>query len=128
MDAETIAKIIKQNKDVPFVERLINKDKYPSIPWTTPEGKLGSATHQMSWGESGGKYFVFPQIEIINGKLIDLETAGIDPFKYALDSNNFISFDNAEDAADFSENYKTGFPTGYFNNPSGVGLGMPQRK
>lgn len=112
-EREKIIKIIEQNKNVPFVDRIINKDKYPTIK----EGDY-DVTHKMAWGESEGKYYVFPTVEMIGGKLVDLGAAGIDPLKHALDSNNFISFDNAQDADSFSKNYKS-----YWGNPVGLGIG-----
>ena len=95
---------IEKNKAVPFVDRIINKNKYPSLK----DPKTGEdMTHMMSWGEVGGKYYVFPTIEMINGKLTNMIESGIDPFDYALKNKNYIEFDTPDMADYFSKNYKT---------------------
>ena len=94
---------IEKNKAVPFVDRIINKNKYPSLK----DPKTGKdMTHMMSWGESGGKYYVFPTIEMINGKLVDMTESGMNPFDYALKNKNYIEFDTPDAADYFSKNYK----------------------
>src|SRR3990172_2586899 len=96
--------IIEFNKHIPFVERIINRDQYPTIQSTIDTSK--TATHEMAWGETGGQFFVFPTLDIVNGKLIPFKDIGIDPFSYAMKSGNYIPFDTAEEADYFSKNYK----------------------
>lgn len=97
-----INSIIEQNKFIPWVDRIINKDKYPMIK--NPDGTVSS--HKMAWGQYGDKYVVFPTIEMINGKLVNLPEVGIDPFNHAIKNNAYIGFDTPEQADWFSKNYK----------------------
>ena len=93
--------IIEENKNVPFVDRIRNKDKYPSL-----KEKGYDVTHKMAWGQIGNRYIVFPTVEIVDDKLVDLDKLGINPAEYALINKNYIEFDNPDDADWFSKNYK----------------------
>lgn len=56
-----------KHKDAEFIKRLKdpNRDSIPD--WESD----GYATHKMSWVEKDGKYYVYPEVQEINGKLID---------------------------------------------------------
>ena len=105
--------VLESNKNVPFVDRILNADNYPDMSspesFNAPEGSR--STHGLSTGyttDENGKetHFVFPVISF------DKETGALylpkDPAREALDSGNFIVFDNAEDANQFTKNYKKG--------------------
>ena len=94
--------IYQKHKNVKFMNRLINRENYPMI--RNPDGSY--STHRMAWSESEGKYYVFPTMEMIGEELIDLPSAGIDPFEHAMQNKNFIEFSTAEEADWFSQNYK----------------------
>ncbi len=98
-----ISQILNDWQFVPFVQRILNKDKYPVI--NNSDGTY--STHKLSWGSIGDKYVVFPQIEMVDGKLTNLLEAGIDPFNYAMNTRNYIQFDSPDDADFFTKNYKS---------------------
>ena len=51
--------VLEANKDVPFVDRILNPDKYP-----VQKNKDGSiSTHLMAYGESDGEYVVYPTLQ-----------------------------------------------------------------
>jgi len=91
-------KILLANKDKNFVDRIINKDKYPVMDL----GDGSYATHQMAWGDVDGKYYVFPTI-LYNGKSLYKPD---NPFQDAMKSGEFIEFSSPEEADWFSKNYK----------------------
>ena len=92
--------ILGKHKDKDFVKRILYKDKYPVI--NNDDGSV--STHLMSWGETDGRYLVYPTI--VNGKegLRKLEMD--EAFRHALGSQEYIEFDNPDDADWFSKNYK----------------------
>ena len=113
VNALKVKNVLGSNKDKPFVDRILNADKYPDMPspegFNAPEGSR--STHGLSTAyttDKNGKktHFVFPVISF------NKETGSLylpeDPAREALDSGNFIDFDNAEDALWFTENYKEG--------------------
>jgi len=100
MDKARINQILQANKSKSFVDRILNKDRYPTLDL----GNGNYATHKMAWAKVGEKYYVFPTV-LWDGKKL----TQYDPKKaygYVKKSNNFISFDTPEEAADFSKNYK----------------------
>ncbi|RJQ58944.1 MAG: hypothetical protein C4530_09990 [Desulfobacteraceae bacterium] len=99
--ADEITAAIEKNRNIPFVQRIIDKDSYPALK----EGDL-DVTHKMAWADVGGKYLAFPTVEMVDGKLTDLESAGIDPVKHAIENKNFIEFPTPEEADRFSKDYK----------------------
>ena len=103
MDSDAIktANILADNADKNFVDRIINKDKYPTLP-----NQDGShSTHSMAWGEADGKYHVFPTV--IQGADGNLERlSGDDAWKHAHDTGEFIEFNPPEKADSFSRDYK----------------------
>jgi len=92
--------ILLTNQDKPFVDRVLNRDKYPVLP--LPGG--GHATHKMAWGETDGKYLVYPTVQWDGKNLV--EYSGGDAFKRALAAGDYIEFETPEEADWFSKNYK----------------------
>jgi hypothetical protein len=95
--------ILNQHKDKEFVQRLLNPENYPIIPM----GEDSYATHQMSWGQVGDKYVVFPTIVNQNGKLIQLDPKSA--MNFAISNQEYIPFNTPEDADYFSQHYKEGW-------------------
>jgi hypothetical protein len=53
-----VAQILDQHKDKNFVKRILNPSNYPVM-----ENKDGTySTHRMAYGESAGRYYVYPTI------------------------------------------------------------------
>lgn len=102
---ERIGKILDQNRGKDFVERIIN-------PWDSPhiQNDDGSrSSHRMAWGETDGKYVVYPLIMRDGDKLTNYED---NAWAEAYKRKEYIEFDNAEDAAWFSTEYKQAWPEG----------------
>jgi hypothetical protein len=96
-----IGSIIEQNMDKDFVRRILNTASGPS-PIKNKDGS--SSTHLMSYAEVDGRYIVYPSIVNIDGKLKKLgDREAVD---YALKNNEFIEFNSAAEAENFSINYK----------------------
>jgi hypothetical protein len=100
MDDERIAKILKRNKTKDFVKRILEPEKYPKLDM----GGGVVATHIMSWGEQGGKYYVYPTVIHQRGKLHRIH--GPNAMRYAIQTGENIEFDNPRDADQFSKEYK----------------------
>ena len=99
-ERKKIRSILDKNKDKSFVQRILKPDNFPRLDL----GNGNYATHKMSWGESDGKYRVFPTVLFGDGKLQQYEPR--EAFGHAMNTGNFIEFDSAEEADWFSKNYK----------------------
>ena len=95
-----LAKILGDNKRLNFVDRIVNKDKYPVLNY----GNGNHATHKMAWGEADGKYYAYPTIVFDGRDLVEL--ADDSAFDHAMKTGQFIEFDKPTDAAWFTQNYK----------------------
>lgn len=110
MDKARINQILQANKGKTFVDRIINRERYPVLDFTSgktvmqaPEqGEYG--THKMAYVSVGDKYHVFPTI-LWDGKQLK-QYEWREAYDKVKQTGNFISFDTAEEADDFSENYK----------------------
>jgi hypothetical protein len=98
-DVGWIKDILEKNKDKSFVDRILNKDKYPTLD----RGNGKFSTHSMEWGSAGDKYVVYPTV-LWNGK--ELKDYGPDAWEQVKKTGNYIEFDTPEGAAHFSSNYK----------------------
>lgn len=94
-----VMEILKQNADKTFVQRILGRYVSPNID----VGDGNYATHKMAWGESDGTYYVYPTVQMVNGKLTDL---GDKAFDRAKKNGEFIVFGSPEDADWFSQRYK----------------------
>jgi len=101
MDVSQIETVLNQNNSKNFVKRILLPEAYPTLK----EGENQVATHKMAWGESDGKYYVFPTV--MQEESGNLKDYGKSAFDVAMKRREFISFDNPKDAEDFSKNYKT---------------------
>lgn len=97
-----INKVLKSNRSKNFVDRIINRNKYPSLDL----GNGNYATHKMSWGTYSDNNIpiVYPNIVWKDNKLIELQPK--EAFDYAIKNNEFIEFNSTLDADWFSKNYK----------------------
>ncbi|MEC8306798.1 MAG: hypothetical protein VXZ72_02950 [Chlamydiota bacterium] len=98
-----VEKVLKQNKDVPFVKRIQDPKSYP-----TKRVRGGKATHQMASAEVDGKEIAYPTLR-------HKETKGLgkilrpkgklyrdsDPIT-AVRSGNYIEFPTAAKADEFA--------------------------
>ena len=58
MDKARINQILQANKSKSFVDRILNKDRYPTLDL----GNGNYATHMMAWTKVDKKYHVFPTV------------------------------------------------------------------
>jgi len=109
--------VVEANKDKDFVRRILNpKERIKLTPdkFQIPEGQDVYATHLMSYstvpGDTPGenKFLVYPQV--VKGK-DGLKVLGdAEALRHAVETGEFIPFDNEYDAYWFSTEYKKLFP------------------
>jgi len=90
-----------KNKDLNFVKRATEPDKYPSLQ--TEDGK--EKTHKLEWGDDGvGNYYVYPTIiqDKKTGELKELNSK--DAFNYAMESGEYIKTDSPQTAEYYKNN------------------------
>lgn len=98
---------LKKNKDLHFVDRILNPSKYPTLDL----GKGTKASHLMSWGELGKERtpIVYPEVLHDPGSKHLIRLSRKKAREHAEQSGNYIKFDTPEEADSFSKNYKLGF-------------------
>lgn len=96
-----------------FWGRLTQLNKESISDWEDPRSH---ATHKLSWGTNEDKVIVYPEVQKINGKLIDFsrppyhQFAGMDN---ALETGNYVEAPSEDIADNFTKTYKQnykGFP------------------
>lgn len=97
-----ILSILDENKRKNFVKRIMKPDKYPVI--NNEDGSVSS--HLMGYGEADGRYYVYPTIIQSKRKGDLVRLSDDDAWTYSQETGEYIEFDNEDDAAWFSENYK----------------------
>lgn len=109
-----IMNLLQKYMDKNFVQRLFLPKLYPRME--RPDlGPGNFSTHLMSYGTAGNKYIVYPEI-IYDQKTSQLKRlGGWEAQDYAIKNNEFIPFDTEEEAANFSQYYKSAFPPGHFD-------------
>ena len=95
-----------QNKDLPFVDRVINPQDYPTPSILDEGGRM--QTHFMSaTPDREGNWFAYPNIIFEDGNYKKLDLNEDQALEYAKKSGNIISFGKNKNAAiDSSKNYK----------------------
>lgn len=94
-----------------FVQRISEPLKF--VEWEDDKGKH-FGTHELSYGESDGRIFVFPMIQEVDGNLVRYQDATKALFN-ALDNKNVLQVNNEDEAKLFteSEELPDGTFTGY---------------
>ncbi len=94
---DTFAETLNKNKDLNFVKRILEPNKYPQMD--NQDGTFSS--HLMASATVGGKEFVFPTI--IQDKDGELKKLSMDAaIKYALKNKEYIEFRTQEEADTFA--------------------------
>jgi hypothetical protein len=88
----TTKKAIESNVDKPFIKRMFESTIVDYDDNGNP------ITHKLETGVLSGKYIVFPTVVDKDGVAFKPK----DPYSDALQNNNFISFDNQDDAEKFA--------------------------
>lgn len=101
-DIDKINSILNVNAQKNFVQRILTPDQFPTLDL----GDGNYATHKMAWATVDGKPIVYPTIIYQAGmnQLVPLDENSA--LNYALQSGEYIPFDNTADADWFSKNYK----------------------
>jgi GH24 family phage-related lysozyme (muramidase) len=107
-EPEEIASILEKHSDKNFVRRILDPENSPKLyRGKDDEGNDVHSTHSMSWSSNaeGTKHYVYPTVvqREEGGELEDLGEFSPD---YARVTGEYIEFDTAEEADDFSKNYK----------------------
>ena len=102
-NVENLMQLLGQNKQVPFVDRILSPQNYGVI--NNPDKSV--STHLMSaeYDENGNAY-AFPMIVKIGDKLHKFEDTR-EALNYNKKNGNVIQFKTIEEADMFSRNYKT---------------------
>ena len=103
---ENLMQLLSQNKEIPFVDRVINPQNYPAPSIFDDSGRM--QTHFMSaTPDKDGNWYVYPNIVFENNEYKKLNLNEDQALEYAKSSGNFISFGKDKDKAiNFSKNYK----------------------
>jgi hypothetical protein len=96
--------LLRANKNVPFVKRILKSEKYP----VRPNEDGGSSTHLMRHEvDEKGNWHVFPMLKYEDGEYYEYNNWQ-DAFKDALESGNTINLGkDASMAEEFSKGDKT---------------------
>lgn len=100
MDLDTITQILNNYKHLQFVDRIVNKNNYPTLDL----GNGQYATHKMSFVKAGDKYHVFPTVLYENNEL--KQYPPMDAYMKSRKNKEYIELDNEYDALEFSQQYK----------------------
>lgn len=98
--------ILDEHSDKNFVQRILDPTNFPFID----RGNGDYSTHKMAWGESDGKFMVFPTIVHVGNRLVELSPD--QAWKFATRSGEFIELPDAKTAEWFAQNYKLGYGAG----------------
>lgn len=107
-----------------FIQRISEPLKF--VEWEDDKGKH-FGTHELSYGESDGKIFIFPMIQEIDGNLVRYQDTTKALFN-ALDNKNVLQVNNEDEAKLFTESeelpdgtftgYKSGWVDFFKQSPS----------
>lgn len=89
--------VLEENKNLNFVQRMVNPDKFPAIK--NADGSV--STHKMSSGEISGKNIVYPTIIQEGDQLKQLPEK--EAIEHAIKTKEYIAFPDKKSAEDFAE-------------------------
>jgi hypothetical protein len=97
-----INQTLNKYKDLNFVDRIINKDKYPTLDL----GDGNYATHKMGYSTNDLGAVVYPNVihDQESGTLVELSPD--EAYQHAMQTGEYIPFDSENDADWFGKNYK----------------------
>lgn len=111
---------IVNSSDANWVRRLKDPNRQYIQDW---KDHNSIATHKLSWAEDNGKFYIYPEVQEINGRLYDFtdpkryngeyrpDRAWTTAFDSALYSGDAVEVPSAADARWFTESYKNFYPT-----------------
>ena len=100
-----LIELIKNSK-ANFAKRLLDPNRK-----TLDLGNGEIGTHKLSYATNDKGVVVYPEIQEINGKLVDLSTDRNAAYESAMQSGDYVIFPSEESAEWFTaDNYKRYFP------------------
>ncbi len=97
---DRVMQVLEQNQGKRFVQRIL--DPTSVAPLQNEDGTV--STHSMAWSTNDQGNFVYPTVVEQDGKLMRLEPD--QAAERALQTGEYITFQNPEDADWFSQSYK----------------------
>ena len=94
------------NSNTDFANRL----NEPTLR-TIPNSSDGVASHKMSYGNDEYGYYVYPEVQTINGKLTDLSSNRKTAHNSARTNKDYVRVNNEDEARLFTEHYKEYYPS-----------------
>jgi len=115
MNYEDLIRVLQENKDTPFVRRIMDRYIYPVLDnkdgsLLDPTGSI--STHSMASGEGDGRHFAYPTVVSDNNSGLErltrsmLKRPGQPAWDNAMKTGNNIEFSSGDDADWFARNYK----------------------
>ena len=101
-DIDKLIPILLNNRDKPFVKRILEKENYPTLK--NDDGTY--STHSMAWASADNSNHVYPTVVYDENSKQMSRLSDKDAFNRAMKTNDSIRFDTPEDAEWFSKNYK----------------------
>lgn len=105
----TLGIVNKSNAN--FVKRLKQSNRASIPDWDTQGKKI--ATHKLSVGEDDYGTFIYPEVQEINGQLIDFTRPPFHPFagmNSAEERGDIVRIPSFDDALEFTKEYKQFYP------------------
>ena len=99
-DFDEVMKILIKHQDKDFVRRILDKDNSPVLK--NKDNTI--STHSMAWGESDGRYFVYPTVQREGDKLKRYDDK--EAWNRAMDQKEYIEVSSPEEADWLSKKYK----------------------
>lgn len=96
----------QRGNNAEFWDRLM-ADTIQTIPDWEHKGEV--ASHKMAYTEDDGTYYIYPMVQMVDGKLVDYtnpKNKGVDAYMQARKNNNYIVAPNEAIASNFSKAYK----------------------
>lgn len=122
-DGQFAKDVLDANRKQEWVQRIVNPnlvERYEPIPDPTDPKSGRTSTHLLAYSETeiNGKkvYVVYPMV-VRKENEDKLTYLGDDAYDYAMEREEYIAFDNKEDAERFSKNYKKPYPQAFEQKP-----------
>lgn len=99
------------NSNTNFANRLLDPNRTHIQNW---ENNNQIATHKLSVGSDNYGYFIYPEVQEINGQLIDFTRPPYHTFAgqdSAIENNDFVRVNSLDDGLWFTQNYKQFYPS-----------------
>lgn len=108
--AMEILDLMRANSDKNFVNRALNAGVHPML-YDNPNGQ--PSTHSMAMGQVDDKSLVYPTVVQRPGEQSLTRMNAEEALRYALQTGEYMSFDNPNTALSVSKDYKQ-IPPNYF--------------